>query len=275
MAAERRIAGAVAVITGAGGGLGAAYARCLARAGARVAVLDADADAAQARAAEIEASGGHARAAACDVTDEAQCHAAIGAVVAREGGVDLLINNAGISHRSAFVDTASAVYRRVMAVNFFGALYCTQAALPSLCQRAGLVVAISSIAGFAPLYGRTGYSASKHALHGLFESLRCELAGSGVEVLIVCPGFTATGIGAAALDADGRPTCHPQSTLGRVAQPDDVADAVLRAIRRRRRLLVLSAAGKASWVLSRLSPSLYARLMVRGLRRELDRGAAP
>lgn len=271
MTAERRVAGAVAVITGAAGGLGAAYARRLAGAGARVVLLDVDLDAARARAAAIEASGGSAWAAACDVTDEQQCHAAIAAVVAREGGVDLLINNAGISHRSAFVETAAAVHRRVMAVNYFGALYCTQAALPSLRQRAGLVVAVSSVAGFAPLYGRSGYSASKHALHGLFESLRCELAGSGVEVLIVCPGFTATGIGAAALDADGQPTRHPQSTVGRVAQPDDVAAAVVRAIRRRRRLLVLSAAGRASWVLSRLSPSLYARLMTRGLRRELER----
>ena len=271
MGRERRIDGAVAVITGAGGGLGAAYARALARGGARVVVLDLDGAAAAARAAEIAAGGGRAWGAACDVTDEAQCRAAIAAVVAREGGIDVLVNNAGISHRSAFADTAAAVYRRVMDVNFFGALYCTQAALPSLRQRRGLVVAISSIAGFAPLYGRTGYSAAKHALHGLFESLRCELDGSGVEVLIVCPGFTATGIGAAALDGDGTPTRHPQSTVGRVAQPDDVAETVVRAVRRHRRLLVLSAAGKASWLLSRLSPSIYARLMTRGLRRELQR----
>ena len=261
----------MAVVTGAGGGLGAAYARALARAGARVVLLDVDGAAAQARAAEIEARGGHAWSAACDVTDEAQCWAAIAAAVAREGGVDLLINNAGISHRSAFADTTAAVYRRVMDVNFFGALHCTQAALPSLRERRGLVVAISSIAGFAPLYGRTGYSAAKHALHGLFESLRCELADTAVEVLIVCPGFTATGIGAAALDGDGQRTRHPQSTVGRVAQPDVVAEALVRAVRRRRRLLVLSAAGKASWLVSRLSPAIYERLMTRSLRRELER----
>ncbi|MFN8641939.1 MAG: SDR family oxidoreductase [Candidatus Binatia bacterium] len=268
---ERRIEGAVAVITGAGGGLGAAYGRARAAAGARVALLDVDGEAARARAAEITARGGHASATTCDVTSEAQCRAAIAAVVTREGGIDLLINNAGISHRSAFADTDASVFRRVMDVNFFGALYCTQAALESLRQRRGLVVAVSSIAGFAPLFGRTGYSAAKHAVHGLFESLRCELAGSGVEVLIVCPGFTATGIGAAALDGDGQRTRHPQSTVGRVAQPDDVAAAVVRAVRRRQRLLVLTPAGKASWWLSRLSPSLYAWLMTRSLRRELER----
>lgn len=267
----RQISGRVVMITGAGGGLGAAYGRAFAAAGATVALFDLDGEAAAARAAEIRAAGGRAWADRCDVTEEAQCRAAVAAVLDREGGLDVLVNNAGITHRSAFTDTASEVYRRVMAVNFFGALYCTQAALPALRARGGTIVAISSIAGFAPLFGRSGYSASKHAVHGLFESLRCELAGTGVGVLIVCPGFTATGIGAAALDGDGRRTAHPQSTVGRVADPDDVARAVVEAVRRRRRLLVLTAAGRASWWVSRLAPSLYERLMTRGLRRELER----
>ncbi len=259
------------VITGAAGGLGAAYARGFARLGARVVLLDRDLGGAEAGAAAIVAGGGQAWAAACDVSDEGQCRAAMAAVVERHGGIDVLINKAGVSHRSAFAGTSASVYRRVMDVNFFGALYCTQAALPTLRARRGLIVAISSIAGLAPLYGRSGYSASKHAVHGLFESLRCELRDDGVEVLIVCPGFTATGIGAAALDGDGRPTRHPQSTVGRVADPDDVAAAVVTAVRRRRRLLVLSAAGKASWWLNRLSPALYAWLMTRSLRDELAR----
>jgi short-subunit dehydrogenase len=79
-----------------------------------------------------------------------------------------------------------------MGVNFFGSLYCTKAALDSLIERKGLIIVITSVAGFSPLYGRSGYAASKHALHGLFDSLRTELA-YGVDVMIVCPGFTATG----------------------------------------------------------------------------------
>ncbi len=268
---RREIAGRVVAITGSGGGLGAAYARAFAAAGATVALLDVDEEAAAARAAEIGAAGGQAWSLGCDVSDESQCRAAITAVTTRTGGIDVLINNAGITHRSAFADTTSEVYRRVMAVNFFGALYCTQAALPTLRERRGMIVAISSVAGFAPLLGRSGYAASKHALHGLFGSLRCELAATGVDVMIVCPGFTATGIGAAALDADGRRTLHPQSTIGRVADPDDVACAVVDAVRRRRSLLVLTSAGKASWWISRIAPGLYERLMARSLRRELER----
>jgi NAD(P)-dependent dehydrogenase (short-subunit alcohol dehydrogenase family) len=271
MAERRDFAGKVVAVTGAGGGLGAAYSRRFARAGARLAVIDLDAARAAQIAAEIQAAGGEALALGCDVSDEAACKQTMAAAVAHFGGVDVLINNAGITHRSAFAATDASVFQRVMAVNFFGALYCTQAALPSLLQRRGLIVAISSIAGFAPLYGRTGYAASKHAVQGLFGSLRTELAGTGVAVMIVCPGFTATGIGAAALDGDGRVTQHPQSTVGRVASPESVADAVFDAAVRGKRLVVLSAPGKAAYVMQKLSPHLYEWLMVRSLRRELQR----
>jgi NAD(P)-dependent dehydrogenase (short-subunit alcohol dehydrogenase family) len=157
-----------------------------------------------------------------------------------------------------------------MDVNFFGALHVAKAALPSLLERRGLLIVTSSIAGFAPLLGRTGYCASKYALHGLFETLRCELAPHGVEVLIVCPGFTATGIERAALGADGGPADRPQSRVGGQASPERVADAVVRAAARGRRLLVLSPTGLAARVLTRVWPRGYERLMTRSLRSELD-----
>jgi NAD(P)-dependent dehydrogenase (short-subunit alcohol dehydrogenase family) len=271
MRADRNFRGKTVVVTGAGGGLGAAYARRFARAGACLGLLDVDVAGVQALAAELAGQGVASLPLDCDVTREDACAIAIAAVQAHFGGVDVLINNAGITHRSAFRDTQSAVFRKVMEVNFFGALYCTQAALPSLIERRGLIVAISSIAGVAPLYGRSGYAASKHALHGLFDSLRAELAASGVEVLIVCPGFTATGIGAAALDGDGTVTRHPQSTVGRVATAGSVAEVVFRAAGRHRRLVVLSGTGKATRLLHILVPTIYERLMARALRRELER----
>ncbi len=134
-----------------------------------------------------------------------------------------------------------------------------------------MIIVISSVAGFAPLLGRTGYSASKHALHGLFDSLRAELSGTGVGVLLVCPGFTATNIDKSALDADGRPTTHPQSKVGQVAKPANVAEAVLRAAEQNRRLLVLSRVGRLSRLISKLYPALYERLMIRSVRSELER----
>jgi len=271
MPRRREFAGQVVVVTGGGSGLGAAYARRFAQAGAKLALLDLEPLKATALASELESAGAECLALGCDVRDEAACQSAIGAVIERFGGIDVLVNNAGITHRSAFSETDTAVFRRVMDVNLFGAIHCTKAALPSLLVRRGLIVAVSSIAGVAPLFGRTGYAASKHAVVGLFSSLRTELAPRGVDVLVVCPGFTATGIGAAALDGDGRTTAHPQSTFGRVATPESVAEAVYRAACAGRPLLVLTAAGKAAFFLSRLAPSLYERLMVRSLRGELER----
>jgi NAD(P)-dependent dehydrogenase (short-subunit alcohol dehydrogenase family) len=262
--------GKVVVVTGAAGGIGAALCRRFARAGARIAALDRDAAGAEALADELAGAGASAAAFPCDVTDASSCDAAVRAAALRFGGIDVLVNNAGITHRSLFAATDLSVYRRVMDVNFFGALHCTKAALGSLLERRGLVVVTSSVAGFAPLLGRSGYCASKHALHGLFETLRCELAPAGVGVLLVCPGFTATGIERSALGGRGEPASHPQSRVGGQASPDDVAEAVVRAAGARRRLLVLTPVGRASSLLSRLWPAAYERLMSRALRSELD-----
>lgn len=269
MAARRNLRGQTVLISGAAGGLGSAFARRFAAAGARLALLDLTPPAALAE--EIAAAGGQAQALACDVTDLEACRAAVAQVCARLGGVDVLINNAGITHRSAFAQTEAAVLRRVMEVNYFGSLHLTQAALPSLVERRGRIVVISSVAGLAPLYGRCGYAASKHALHGLFDSLRTELFASGVGVTLICPGFTSTGIAHAALDGDGRLSKHKQSTVGRVAAPQEVAEAVFRAAERGRRLVVLSAVGKLTHLLCRLAPGLYERIMARSLKSELER----
>jgi short-subunit dehydrogenase len=207
----------------------------------------------------------------CDVAREMECEAAIQAITARYGGMDILVNNAGITQRSAFVDTRVAVYRQVMDINFFGSLHCTKYAIASLIERKGSIIIIESLAGVAPLLGRTGYCASKHALHGLFTSLRSELIGSGVHIMIVCPGFVKTRLQTRALGGDGRVTRHPQSTVGRQESPARVADAICRAMLKKKKLLVLSPIGKLTYWLSRLAPSVYERLMARQLKAELDR----
>ncbi|KJS31286.1 MAG: short-chain dehydrogenase [Desulfatitalea sp. BRH_c12] len=259
------------VITGAAGGMGAAFARRFGMAGARLALLDVNPAAVAKTAQHLGAEGIETMALACDVSEAPEVIAAIEQIIDRFGGIDVLINNAGISARAAFDQTRLGVFHKVMAVNFFGALYGTKAAMGSLRRRRGLIITISSLAGFTPLFGRTAYAASKHALHGLFDSLRSELRGSGVNVLVVCPGFTATGIGTAALDGDGTITRHPQSTAGTPATPQAVAEQVFRAAAANRRLLVLSPIGRAGRAINKLSPALYEWLMVRSMRKELAR----
>lgn len=271
MPIKRHFKGKTVVITGAAGGLGAAFARRFGLAGAAVALLDRKGEAVAQTTQQLRSEGITAWPLPCDVSDAQQMNASIQTVVDRFGGVDVLINNAGISARASFAQTEPAVFHKVMAVNFFGALYGTKAALESLQQRRGLIITISSLAGFTPLYGRTAYAASKHALHGLFDSLRSELRGSGVGVLVVCPGFTATGIGASALDGDGSITRHPQSTAGRPAKPERVAEQVFQAARRDKRLLVLTPIGRLGRLIDKISPAAYAALMVRSMRKELER----
>jgi NAD(P)-dependent dehydrogenase (short-subunit alcohol dehydrogenase family) len=271
LSAKRDFKGKVVFITGAAGGMGRALSRRFGRAGARLALTDMDGAAVRILSGGLAGEGVEALGIELDVTDEAACRNAVDIVVTHFGSLDVLVNNAGITHRSAFSQTSGAVYRKVMDVNYFGSLHCTQAALRHLVRGQGLIIVMSSIAGFAPLLGRTGYSASKHALHGLFDSLRTELRITGVDVTIVCPGFTATNIDKNALDGDGRTTSHPQSKVGKVAAPEEVAEAVFRAAVRGRRLVVLSGVGRMTRVLTRVYPALYEWIMARSLRSELER----
>jgi len=267
---QREFLGKVVVITGAAGGLGRALARAFAASGARIAALDRDAAGAETLAGELRGEGRQAIGLACDVTDAAACERAMAAIKATWGRIDVLINNAGITHRSAYRRTDAAVIRRVMEVNFFGSVQCTRAALGALVEARGLIIVISSVAGFAPLIARTGYAAAKHALHGFFESLRSELEDEGVGVLLVCPSFIDTGIDRSALGGDGRPARHAQHIVGARARAEDVAAAILRAARKGQHLLLPGRMAKLSWWVSRLAPAYYARVMARRLRGEMN-----
>jgi len=266
---RRDFSGKVVVISGAAGGLGRALACAFVAAGARVAALDRDAQGAEALAAALRGEGRQALGLACDVTDAAACARAMGEVLRNWGQIDVLVNNAGITHRSAYRRTDPAVIRRVMEVNFFGAVHCTRAALEALIASRGLIIVVSSVAGFAPLIARTGYAAAKHALHGFFESLRTELAGDGAGVLMVCPSFIATGIDRNALGGDGAPARHAQQIVGARARAEDIAAEILRAAQSGAQLLLPGRMAKLAWWVSRLAPGYYARVMARRLRAEM------
>jgi NAD(P)-dependent dehydrogenase (short-subunit alcohol dehydrogenase family) len=259
----------VVAITGAASGIGLALARKFAREGAQVALIDMDPAALEKREQELKAAGCRTMAVTCDVTDPSMCTSAINAVIAAFGGIDILVNNAGITQRSRFVDTRVDVFHKVMAVNFFGSLYCTKAAIDSLIERRGLIIVNESVAGLTPLLGRTGYSASKHALHGLFTSLRCELRSRGVHVLIVCPGFIKTNLQTRALGADGRVTDRPQSRVGSQATPESAAEEIYRAAVKKKHLLILTFMGKLGYWVSRVAPVLYEKMMTKKFEDEM------
>jgi NAD(P)-dependent dehydrogenase (short-subunit alcohol dehydrogenase family) len=124
--------GKVIAVTGGASGIGLAICRRFGREGARVAVIDMNGEEASRQVKALEASGIEATAFTCDVSREEECLQTIQAVIDVYGGIDILVNNAGLTQRSAFVDTQTAVYEKIMAVNFFGALYCTKAAIKSL-----------------------------------------------------------------------------------------------------------------------------------------------
>ncbi|MCK5310918.1 MAG: SDR family oxidoreductase [Desulfobacteraceae bacterium] len=259
----------VAVITGGASGIGLATCIELAKQGAKIVMLDSDEAGLETQEQLLLKQGFDILALPCDVTDEKSCKSSINEVINKYGQIDILFNNAGITQRGLFEKTDISVFKKVMDVNFFGSLYCTKASLPSLIQTKGMIIVNESIAGVAPLLGRTGYSASKHALHGLFTSLRCELKHKGVHVMIVAPGFIRTNLQTRALGGDGNIATHEQTKIGKEDSPENVAKQIVKGMMKQKPILVLTLMGKIGYLVSRFSPLLYERLMTDKFKKEL------
>ena len=258
------LAGNTVVITGAANGIGRALALAFARRGTRLALCDID----ESGLAKVVAELGDPEAKwhgtwRLDVRDAARADEVMRAIAERMGGIDVLVNNAGISHHSLAAETSREVLAKVMDINFHGAVSCTLAALPSLLARRGVIVVMSSVAGFAPLYMRSAYAASKHALHGWFETLRAELAPGGVAVMLVCPSFVKTGIDERALAGDGSAARRDKPIAGKLAAPEAIAEAIVNGVSRRERQLVPTRVARLAWWVSRIAPRTYERLMLR------------
>lgn len=259
----------VVILTGASRGIGREMALRLAAQGARLALGARDAGGLEALAAECRRRGGQAVAVPTDVAEEAQCAALVERAVEAYRQVDVLINNAAISMWALFEEvTDLGIFERLLRVNFLGSVYCTHYALPHLRKTRGRLVVVSSLTGKTGVPTRSGYAASKHALHGFFDTLRIELAGSGVSVTLACPDFVATEIRERAFGPDGRPLGQSPVQEGEVMTADVCARLILAGAAERRRELIMSPRGKLGLWLKLLAPSLVDRIA----RKAIDRG---
>jgi len=177
----------VAVVTGAGSGIGQAIASTFAAQGARVFVLERDARAAAATVERIMASGGAATAVACDVSDAASVTAAFARVAADAGQLDILVNNAGIAHIGTVESTTEADFDRIYAVNVKGVFLCSQAALPHLKRRGGVILNLASIASLIGLVDRFAYTMSKGAVLTMTRSIAVDYIKHGIRCNCICP----------------------------------------------------------------------------------------
>jgi short-subunit dehydrogenase len=189
-----------------------------------------------------------------DVSNENDCRRFIESTIKVFGGIDILINNAGISMRAELKDASVDVIRKVMEINFFGAVYCTHFALNSIIERKGIIVGVSSIAGYRGLPGRSGYSASKFALQGWLEAIRTELIDSGVHVMWVCPGFTTSNIRNAALNNKGESQGESPLDESKLMSAEECARIILNAIEKRKRTVVMTFTGKRTVLLNKFFP---------------------
>ncbi len=256
-------------ITGASSGIGEALARVLAERGARL-ILSARRENELARVKRELVAAGHAGeddvvVQPFDVTDEAALDEVVARAHAAFGRIDVLVNNAGISQRSLALETGMHVYRRIMEVDFFAPVALTLKVAPRMVERGeGLIVVTSSVAGKLGVQLRTAYCAAKHAVMGFFDALRAELAGHGVKVATIVPGFIRTGIGRHALTGDGSEVGRETEAIAGGMDPMKAARVIVRGLERGRPEIAVGEGPEmhALWI-KRLFPRLAFRIAER------------
>ena len=243
----------VVAITGGSDGIGKALIEILLPLGAKIATCGRNQD--KLYDLQLKYSQAPLHCVVADVSNYNDCVLFINSTLKQFGGIDILINNAGISMRSLIRDADVEVIRKVMEVNFFGTVYCTKLALESIIERKGSIVGISSVAGFRGLPGRSGYSASKFALNGWLESIRTELSEYDVNVMWISPGYTRSNIRNAALTENSEAQGASPLKEGSLMSPEECAAHILKAIEKKKRTLVLTFTGKRAVFINKFFPS--------------------
>ena len=255
------------ILTGASEGIGRALALALAARGARVALAARDRERLESLAQQCRAAGGEAFAVPTDVTSQQDLEWLVAETVKTFGGVDVVIHNAGITMWSRFDALQDlSTFERLMEVNYLAPVRLTALALPHLKASRGLIVAVASLAGLTGVPERTAYAGSKHAMVGFFDSLRIELADSGVDVTVVAPDFVVSEIHKRAIGPDGEPLGNSPMMKSRIMTADHCAAHIVRGIERRQRLVLMTARGRWGRWLKLLAPSLIDRVAARAIR---------
>lgn len=261
----------IVVITGASDGIGAQLARSLALQGAMLVIAARRIDALERIAAECREMGAQVLAVRTDVGMEADCKNLVDRACAQFGGIDVLVNNAGVSGHAMFEEvTDFKWYEDMMRINFFGSLWCTRHALPHLKKSRGLIVGVSSLAGKIGVPGRTAYSPSKFAMAGFFEALRTELRGTGVDVTMIYPGVVATKIRYHGYGPDGRAAGKSGLEEKGAMSVEECAGRMLAAMTSRKRELVMTAKARLGLWLKLIAPKKVDDMALAALKNNPD-----
>jgi short-subunit dehydrogenase len=254
--------GKTIVITGASSGIGRGVAVALANQGANLVLGARKIETLEETAHFCCQTGGKAIAVKTDVTKASECQQLIESASKAFEKIDCLVNNAGATFVSRFDEVSDlSIFERVMQVNYLGAVYCSHAALPSLKQSQGLLVAISSLCGKTGVPLRSGYVASKHAMQGFFDTLRIELQNTGVDVLVVSPGFVATEIRQHAFKGDGTVWGESYRNESRYTMPlEKCVQLIVEGMSERKREVVMTPKGRLIPWAKLIAPQLMDRI---------------
>jgi short-subunit dehydrogenase len=251
--------GKTVAITGGSDGIGKALVAILLEAGANVATCARSVE--KLSDLKNEFVGKPLLCIPTDVSVFEDCKKFIETTITTFRGIDILINNAGVSMHGELRDTEIDVFKKVMDINYFGTVYCTKLAVESIVKTKGSIVGISSIAGYRGLPGRSGYSASKFAVNGWLEAVRTELMEEGVNVMWVCPGFTKSNIRNAALNEKGNAQGESPLDESTLMTSEECAQHILNAIVKRKRTLVLTFTGKRTVFMNKYFPGWADKLV--------------
>lgn len=260
----------IVIITGASSGIGRALVVEMAHRGTKIVAAARNKAKLDELAEELEDINENIVVVETDVSKENDCRNLIMIAVENFGGIDVLINNAGISMRAIFEETEVDVLKKLMDVNFWGMVYCTKYAMPYLLKSKGSVVGVSSIAGYKGLPGRTGYSSSKFAMNGFLEVLRIENLKKGLHVLIACPGFTTSNIRNTALNKKGEMQGESPRDEGKMMTAEAVAKHIAKAIVKRKNNLILTGQGKLTVTLNKFFPKFMDKMVYNHMAKEED-----